>query len=164
MNKEGDYYYMIRAVGKNENDRKYRVSSEYLLSSDRVVEDLGDTEGKWRNYASGNKFQTTDGTYVVKQWYRIGGQWYYFDEDGFAVTGWKQVDGAWYYMNTGGVMQTGWQKIGDLWYYLNVDGDMATGWKETSPGKWYYLNADGSMAANTVIDGKHLDASGLCID
>lgn len=164
INKEGYYYYEIRAVGKDSNDKKYRKSSEYITSSDRTVEDLGETGGYWRNYTDGKKYQREDGTYPVSQWEKILGDWYYFDDRGYAATGWKQLGSAWYYMDGNGVMLTGWQKINGVWYYLNPDGDMAVGWRETEPGKWYYLNADGSMASNTTVEGKHLDETGLCID
>lgn len=164
MTKEGYYYYEIRAVGKDSNDRKYRKSSEYTMSETKLLDNLGDTGGSWRRYNESKKYLKEDGNYAVNEWYRIVGTWYYFDDQGFAVTGWKQINGVWYYLNSDGVMQTGWQQIDGRWYYLNSDGSMAVGWTMTEPGKWYYMNPDGSMAANTTVDGKTLDASGLCID
>lgn len=164
MNKEGYYYYEIRAVGKDKDDAKYRKSSEYLMSSNREMAELGETGGRWRNYSEGKKYRREDGTYVTGQWEKIVGKWYYFKDDGFAATGWKPVSGRWYYLDGEGVMLTGWQKIEDVWYYLDADGAMATGWREAAPGQWYYLTESGAMAANTVVDGKRLDASGLCID
>ena len=80
------------------------------------------------------------------------------------MSGWILTDGKWYYLGEDGVMLTGWQKIKDIWYYLNADGSMAVGWVMAEPGKWYYMNPDGSMAANAVVDGKHLDSTGYCVD
>lgn len=164
MTKEGYYYYEIRAIGKDTNDAKYRKSSEYIMSTDQAMDDMGDTEGRWKNYIDGKKYQAKDGTEITGQWFKIKDKWYYFDENGYAVTGWKQLGPTWYYMDPSGVMLTGWQKVDNVWYYLNGDGSMATGWRMTAPGQWYYLNPDGSMAADTIVDGKHLNASGLCID
>lgn len=164
MTKEGYYYYEVRAIGKDTKDAKYRRSSEYTMSEDKVLDDLGDTDGRWSNYNEGKKYRKDDGTYAQSEWYKIQGKWYYFDDTSYAATGWRKLGDIWYYMDQDGVMLTGWQKVNGIWYYLNDDGSMAVGWKQTAPGQWYYLNADGSMAANTVIDGKHLDASGLCVD
>lgn len=164
MTKEGYYYYEVRAIGKDEKDAKYRKSSDYITSTDRVLDDLGDTEGSWKNYAEGKKYTKETGDYCVNEWYKIDDNWYFFDENGYSARGWRLVGSTWYYMDQNGIMQTGWQKINDVWYYLEENGAMATGWKMTAPNQWYYLNADGSMAADTVVDGKTLNASGLCVD
>lgn len=161
MNKEGMYYYEVRAVGRDEEDRKYRKSSEYTTSSDYRAEDLGDTSGQWRNYLDGRKYEKEDGSFVKGEWYRIDGSWYYFDENEFMATGWRRTgEGVWYYLGNDGNMLTGWQEIDGVWYYFTEDGSMYTGWLESTPGEWYYLNADGSMASGVTIDGRSLDASG----
>lgn len=164
MTKEGYYYYEIRAIGKDSNDAKYRKSSEYILSSDQPMDDMGDTDGRWKNYTEGKKYIGEDGNEIVNQWYKIVDKWYYFDEKGYSVTGWRQIGASWYYMDTNGIMLTGWQKVNDKWYYLNEDGSMAVGWKMAAPNQWYYLNPDGSMAADTVVEGHRLDASGLMVE
>lgn len=164
MTKEGLYTYEIRAVAKDSDDTKYMKSSEYIPSTDQLMDDLGDTDGRWRNYSAGKKYQMEDGSYVVNSWHRIVGQWYYFNGEGYAQTGWQFIGDKWYYMNADAVMQTGWQKINEVWYFLNEDGFMMTGWCQTAPNQWYYLNPDGSMAANTIIDGKRLNESGLCVE
>ena len=161
MTEDGTYDYEVRAVGKDRSDAKYRKSSEYTRSTDRILEDMGDSEGRWRLYADGKQYEQEDGSVVTDQWYKIGGQWYYFGADGYADTGWQQVSGSWYYLDDEGIMQTGWQDIAGTWYFLRADGSMATGWVEDQPGKWYHLNPDGSMAAGTVVDGCQLDESGL---
>lgn len=164
MTKEGLYTYEIRAVAKDSDDAKYMKSSEYIPSTDLLMDDLGDTDGRWRNYSAGKKYQMEDGSYVVNDWHKIVGQWYYFNGEGYAQTGWQTIGDKWYYMNADGVMQTGWQKIGEVWYYLNEDGSMQTGWCQTAPNQWYYLNPDGSMAANTTVEGRTLNASGLWVE
>ena len=164
MGKEGNYYYEIRAVGKTDKDAKYRKSSEYIVSSDHLLDDLGDTEGSWKNYAEGKKYVSENGETLASCWHKIVGSWYYFDANGYMATGWCQVNGRWYYLEPDGKMVTGWKEIGAKWYFMNQDGAMVTGWCQTAPGQWYYLNTDGSMAVSTVVDGCTLDASGLWVN
>lgn len=163
MTKEGTYSYEVRAMAKDSGDAKYMKSSGYTASTDSVAEDLGDTDGTWKLYVQGKKYQKADGTLVTGQWYRILGEWYYFNADGYAVTGWNEVGGKKYYMDEDGVMQTGWLEDGGDWYYLNADGSMATGWCQASPNQWYYLNEDGTMASNASIDGRTLNEDGLWV-
>lgn len=148
VTEDGTYYYEVRAIldtEKTQTDAKY---GEYTLSEDLCVNDLGDTDGRWRHYVDGKKYQKEDETYVENGWYRISGKWYYFDENGFAVKGWRLVGSTWYYMDSECVMQTGWIQTDGSWYYLNGDGAMLTGWQQVNPGEWYYFNPDGSMAEN----------------
>ena len=164
MGQEGNYYYEVRAVGRTTDDAKYRKGSDYITSSDVYLDDLGDTEGNWKNYEQGKKYVSESGENISSQWYRISGSWYYFDENGYMTTGWRQISGKWYYLESDGKMATGWKQLGGKWYYLDADGSMATGWRQTNPGQWYYLNPDGSMASSTVINGYKLDASGVWVN
>lgn len=163
MTKEGWYYYEVRAVAEKKNGTKYMESSEYTESDGVLIDDLGDTDGKWKNYVDGKKYAKKDGAFVVGCWYRIMGEWYYFDENGYASTGWKQDGANWYYMDQNGEMQTGWLKDGDTTYYLKATGEMAVGWLQANPGQWYYFNENGSMAVNTVIDGFQINESGMWV-
>lgn len=81
MTKEGSYYYEIRSAAKDDSDEKYMKASEYLTSSGKLMDDMGDTEGRWRNYTDGRKYEGGDGEVVKDQWYKIMNQWYYFDEN-----------------------------------------------------------------------------------
>lgn len=100
---------------------------------------------------------------TLSGWNKIGGMWYYFDNNGIAVTGertisgkhyffnddatmftgWRQVGNKWYYYGGSGYV-TGWYKIGKSWYYFNSSGAMLTGWQKLS-SKWYYFNSSGKM-------------------
>lgn len=85
-------------------------------------------------------------------WDRIGGKWYYFDNDGWMKTGWALVDGSWYYLQSNGAMSTGWLKLGNKWYYLAGNGAMKIGWLKQG-STWYYLKPDGAMATGWFLDG-----------
>lgn len=163
MTREGWYYYEVRAVAGNKTGVNYRRNSEYTESEGQLIDDLGDTEGRWRSYIDGKKYQKEDGTYAGNGWCRIRGEWYYFDENSYMVTGWEQVNSVWYYMDEDGIMQTGWLKEEGNTYYLNKDGAMTIGWEQINPGQWYYFQADGSMAVNTVVDGYKINESGVWV-
>jgi glucan-binding YG repeat protein len=118
----------------------------------------------------GNK----DGSLVVKNWKKIDGKWYYFDD-----TGWMFQNGprATYDKNdpnmylfdaSGALVQNGWYQVrwrddenGAIewgsWYYGDANGVMKKGWIKDG-GKWYYLDAEyGYMWSNGLFemsDGK----------
>lgn len=101
------------------------------------------------------------GSMVKSSWCKVGGKWYYLNDDGTMATGWLKNNGEWYYLGQWGNMHTGWVKDGGLWYYLNEDGIMQKGWIY-SHNSWYYLNEYGAMVTNAVIDGYTLGADGTC--
>ena len=114
-----------------------------------------DGETQWMYY---NK----TGTYSKDCWEKIGGAWYYFDEDGIMLNGWQKIDGIWYYFRNSGSMYTGWLQWGDSWYYLKSSGAMATGWEKVG-GRWYLFDDSGFMLTGwKQVDGKwyYLESSG----
>ena len=60
-------------------------------------------------------------------------------ETAAAGPGWQEIGGNWYYFNEDGSKRTGWQEIDGNWYYFYDDGSMA---KDTVI-EGYYVNADG---------------------
>lgn len=50
----------------------------------------------------------------------------------------------------------------DLWWYSEGDS-YATGWRLID-GNWYYFNNSGYMVTDKVIDGYHLNSSGVWIE
>lgn len=165
----GDYYYQVRAKGRTDEERRYLLTGEYVLSSDMLIVDsdtLGETGGRWMNYQEGKKYRTEEGTNPTSQWMMIMGCWYAFDENGYARTGWfyDETRAHWYYFDAQGEMQTGWLQLEHSWYYLNSEGEMVTGWLQANPGEWYYLNPDGTMAVDTVIEEVYqIGGDGKCL-
>ncbi|WP_124066966.1 N-acetylmuramoyl-L-alanine amidase family protein [Clostridium sp. E02] len=156
------YYYTVKAIVKNSSEDDYLKEGDTMTSDDSVVQEIGDNKGIWINNEKGKRYRAEDGEYVKNSWKMITGDWYYFDQDGYAVTGWLELLDKWYYMGNDSKLKKDWQQIGETWYYFNTDGDMATGWIQPQPGKWYYLNADGSMATNTTVEGIYkLNSNGL---
>ena len=156
---EGNYTYQVRAKGKNAEERRYLLTGEYALSEDTLfveTADIGQVGGNWQTSSEGRKYRLEGGTYPASQWMMIMGEWYYFNEVGYAVTGWYYDAAAakWYHIDQAGVMERGWQEIDGRWYRFGEDGAMVTGWVQDNPGEWYYMDADGAMAKDTVIDGQ----------
>ncbi|MEG0564917.1 MAG: hypothetical protein RR590_01660 [Hungatella sp.] len=156
------YFFAVRAIPKTASDKQSYTASEWMESEYQTPTNMGDTDGHFRSFQSGIKYQMADGNYVQASWHKISSKWYYFNDDGYAVAGWNQINNLWYYCNDEGVMQTGWLERNGVWYYLQPNGAMAVGWIQAEPNQWYYMNSDGSMAANTTIDGYVLDARGRC--
>ena len=126
-------------------------------------------------YHDANRYQisyVSGGKVVKNAWKKIGGKYYYFDEDGLAYTagtyeiggkyylfdhdgvmasaGWKQ--GNTVYVTSSGALATGDQKINNVWYYFNHYGDKQTGMVETETGLFLYA-ADGSYIGKATGNG-----------
>ncbi|MCL2223169.1 MAG: hypothetical protein FWC20_12350 [Oscillospiraceae bacterium] len=131
---------------------------------------LVDPAGLWQLDANGNwRFELNAGG-NVQGWAQIGGERYFFDENGIMqtswledgdywhylrsngtmATGWVRTGGSWFYLcSDDGIMQTSWVRYNGTWHYLRGSGAMATGWVEYS-GEWYYLRGNGAMATGWV--------------
>jgi len=162
MTNNSTYSFTVRAV-PTDAQTHFRAG-DWVASDEIDVDWLGETDGRWRTYSNGKKYQRSDRTYCTGCWELIQGEWYHFNADGFMETGWIQDGQTWYYLDTDGKMETGWKKLNEEWYFLDASGAMRTGWVETKPGQWYYMDGSGKMLSNTIVDGHQLDASGLRIN
>ena len=87
----------------------YKRQSQNIL-----LENLGDVGGSWTQSAEGTRYSDSSGNNVVNGWQIIVGQWYYFDDNGYAVTGWQRINGQWYYFKENHTMATGWVQADGL--------------------------------------------------
>ena len=113
---------------------------------------------------------------VLTGWRKLGGKWYYFDENGGSMATQPRKIGntIYYFKKTGEWVKNvnGWKGVsiqGDdtiMWYYF-VDGKGYTGWKKYK-GNWYYLDVYGVMAHSESlnIDGViyQFDKNGVCLN
>lgn len=122
------------------------------------------TIGDNRVYIEDNK--------MVKEWKKIGNDWYYFQKDnGYLTKGWLKTNGCWYYLDEkDGKMVTGWLAQNKSWFYLNPDnGIMYSNMWLSENGSRYYFLGNGQMATGRVVidnqtyefatDGKYIGTS-----
>lgn len=130
----------------------------------------------WNRSSNGKWWYCTDvenGCYYTADngWKLIDGDYYLFDNEGYARTGWYQDDDKkWYYFeeaNNGNMCKlvSGWKKIDDEWYYFNPNHDgsfgvMKTGWIKDG-GKDYLLYSNGMMAHDVEEYGYSIDSNGV---
>ena len=140
----------------------------YILTSSGAMVDSG-----WSKLQEKWYYANAYGKISQQKWEKIGGVWYYFDQDGvmlsntifddylftnsgaMAESSWVKQDGQWYYaLASGKLIKNKWDKISGTWYYFNKDATMASNQWQGS----YYLKASGAMAEKEWIFDKNYDS------
>ena len=140
----------------------------YILTSSGAMVDSG-----WSKLQEKWYYSNAYGKISQQKWEKIGGVWYYFDQDGvmlsntifddylftnsgaMAESSWVKQDGQWYYaLASGKLIKNKWDKISGTWYYFNKDATMASNQWQGS----YYLKASGAMAEKEWIVDKNYDS------
>ena len=114
-----------------------------------------DEHGWWLRFADNTypKGIVRDSGDISHSWEQINGNWWAFDEAGYAKTGWLRDEdySGWFYMDLERGMQTGWVLLDGAWYYFNPISDGKRGimyaGQRTPDG--YYVDKDG------VWDGRN---------
>ena len=114
-----------------------------------------DEHGWWLRFADNTypKGSVRDSGDISHSWEQINGNWWAFDEAGYAKTGWLRDEdyGGWFYMDLEHGMQTGWVLLNGAWYYFNPVSDGKRGMmyagQRTPDG--YYVEKNG------VWDGRN---------
>lgn len=175
---DGDVTFSVRAIPKNDTQKKYYTASEWVSMNDTISPSSDNTvTGNFSGSEEKTTFTTSDGTKATG-WQLLNGKWYYFDADAgntMVKANWKKLAEDWFYFDVDGSMVSGWAKVGDFWYCFNSTegtsdyGKMLKGWVTTGPnGPWYYLNPgnaegfpEGACLTNTVTpDGYPVDETG----
>lgn len=91
--------------------------------------------------------------YPRNQFYTVGNDTYYFDDDGWMVYNqWIEVGGKWYYTRSwGGILYNSFYDDGENIYYLKSDGVMASAEWLQFDGKWYYFRDWGAAFRNELF-------------
>ena len=140
----------------------------YILTSSGAMIDSG-----WSKLQEKWYYANAYGKISQQKWEKIGGVWYYFDQDGvmlsntifddylftnsgaMAESSWVKQDGQWYYAPASGkLIKNKWDKISGTWYYFNKDATMANNQWQGS----YYLKGSGAMAEKEWIFDKNYDS------
>ena len=107
----------------------------------------------WETIGGQHYYFDNDGKMAIG-WRFLNNEWYYFMDSGRAAVGWQQIGSYWYWFAEDGKMLTGWQKIGEYWYYFHEAGRMLTGWQEIGGNTYYFLGAGRMVTGTVTIDGK----------
>ena len=148
MNREGEYFFKVRAVSSNSKKGDW-----YESDSMYVDEDLAESF-KSGSYSGGSGNSNTTNAPGSNP---SGGSWK------------RNQVGWWYEYSNGTYPSNGWLKINNLWYCFDASGYMRTGWIQAGDGKWYYCDpreggTQGAMLTNTTTpDGYRVDANGVWI-
>ena len=114
-----------------------------------------DEHGWWLRFADNTypKGSVRESGGISHSWEHINGNWWAFDETGYAKTGWLRDEdyGGWFYIDLEHGMQIGWVLLNGAWYYFNPVSDGKRGMmyagQRTPDG--YYVEKNG------VWDGKN---------
>ena len=114
-----------------------------------------DEHGWWLRFADNTypKGSVGESGGISHSWEHINGNWWAFDQTGYAKTGWLRDEdyGGWFYMDLEHGMQTGWVLLNGAWYYFNPVSDGKRGMmyagQRTPDG--YYVEKNG------VWDGRN---------
>lgn len=141
--------------------------------------DIPYNKGRWVEYDQGWKYIGADGKELKDGPYKIDGNWYYFDKDGYRMEGWVldsdgqyrycapymlirtfvDVDGNRYYLDGyGRRIENQWYQVDTKWYSFDPSGAMRFGWyADPELGLRYLEPTKGYMYVNTtaMIDGKN---------
>lgn len=161
---QGKWYYFNKD-GIMLNDT---IFDGYILTSSGAMVDYG-----WSKLQDKWYYANAYGKISQQKWEKIGGVWYYFDQDGvmlsntifdgylftnsgaMAENSWVKQDGQWYYaLASGKLIKNKWDKISDTWYYFNKDAIMASNQWQGS----YYLKDSGAMAEKEWIFDKNYNS------
>ena len=148
MNREGEYYFKVRAINSNSKRGDWYESDSLYIDEDTA------------NAVKNGTYQTSIG-----------------NNNGLGAPGSAPVEGVWqrnnigwqYRWPDGNYSRGGWVMIKNIWYCFDDNAYMRTGWIQASDGKWYYCDpregsGQGAMMTNTVTpDGYWVDANGVWI-
>lgn len=128
------------------------------IASGVLGKEVSHMEGKWIKDSVGWWWKNPDGSYPKSCWKLINGDYYYFNNKGYAACNqWLDYNGNWYYLKSDCRMAKGWQKLGGIYYYFNENlnafpiGAMVYNLLITWEGKRYYLKDNGYMAKNETL-------------
>ena len=136
--------------GRISSDRGIITGAANSTANDGYSHWMQNEHGWWlrfadNSYPKGRKHGMSGSAYA---WELINGNWWAFDENGYAKTGWLRDEafGGWFYMDPERGMQTGWVLIDGVWYYFHSVSDGRRGimyaGQKTPDG--YYVDEKGA--------------------
>ena len=105
--------------------------------------------GKWLFYENNQP---------IKNWKKIAGVWYFFDQHGIMAI--NRIVNDYAFHTSGAMVENSWVKIADKWYYATDSGKIVRNRWEKIGNVWYYFKQDGVMASNVLVNDYLLNSSG----
>ena len=105
--------------------------------------------GKWLFYENNQP---------IKNWKKIAGVWYFFDQHGIMAI--NRIVNDYAFHTSGAMVENSWVKIADKWYYATDSGKIVRNRWEKIGNVWYYFKQDGVMASNALVNDYLLNSSG----
>ncbi len=105
--------------------------------------------GKWLFYENNQP---------IKNWKKIAGVWYFFDQNGIMAS--NRIVNDYAFHTSGAMVENSWVKIADKWYYATDSGKIVRNRWEKISNVWYYFKPDGVMASNAIVNDYLLNSSG----
>ena len=136
----GDYY--VDMYGRMEVNTYIKWDDEY--AGEYYVDSSGKyCPAQWYSYPAGWSLLCGDGTWAADGLYRVNGNLYAFDENGYMITD------SWYYYDKPVF-------CGDVWFYAGSSGELLK-------NQWIgscYVTDNGTMAVDEYIDNYYIDENG----
>ena len=136
--------------GRISSDRGIITGAANSTANDGYSHWMQDAYGWWLRFADNSypKGQKHGMSGIAYMWEYINGNWWAFDENGYAKIGWLRDEtfGGWFYIDPERGMQTGWVRLGGAWYYFHQVSDGRKGimyaGRKTPDG--YYVDENGA--------------------
>ena len=136
--------------GWTSSDRGIITGAANSTANDGYSHWMQNEHGWWLRFADNSypKGQKHGMSGIAYMWEYINGNWWAFDENGYAKIGWLRDEafGGWFYMDPERGMQTGWVLIDGVWYYFHPVSDGRRGimyaGQKTPDG--YYVDEKGA--------------------
>ena len=135
-------------VVKENNSKKEAISNKEKVE-EAHKNGWQKEHGKWLFYENNQP---------IKNWKKIAGVWYFFDQHGIMAI--NRIVNDYAFHTSGAMVENSWVKIADKWYYATDSGKIVRNRWEKISNVWYYFKQDGVMASNVLVNDYLLNSSG----
>ena len=163
-----------QAQGQEQNDKQNQNETQ-----NKAEKDSSQSTQKQETALTKDNSSTEEITEEVNKegWQKENGQWRYY-ENKKAVKNWKKIAGVWYYFNQDGIMlsntvfndylfnksgalaESSWVKLENKWYYATEEGKVTRNKWASISGDWYRFDQDGIMLSNAIYEDYLFNSSG----
>ena len=124
------------------------------FSTEEIIEEVNKDgwqkeNGQWRYYENKK---------AVKNWKKIAGVWYYFNQDGIMLS--NTFFNDYLFNKSGALAESSWVKLENKWYYATEEGKVTRNKWASISGDWYRFDQDGIMLSNGIYEDYLFNSSG----